>query len=69
MLVSDWSFVLLVKSSDGVLILVLVDVGLGLTTTVYGRTCVSPVLILVLVDVGLGPPAKASSLNRTTTLS
>ena len=46
---------------QGVLILVLVDVGLGRPETMCRRTSPRPVLILVLVDVGLGPLAVAGS--------
>ena len=53
MLVSDLLSIRLVLSHGGVLILVLVDVGLGQAIPDVGGE--SPtVLILVLVDVGLG---------------
>ena len=54
MLVSDLPIIdLLKRSANNVLILVLVDVGLG-RSTAGSREIKREVLILVLVDVGLG---------------
>ena len=49
---------MVLEKHHGVLILVLVDVGLGLSATGRSGLLKAMVLILVLVDVGLGPRLK-----------